>query len=167
MREAQRYVGQALFYALVACAIGYFSSRPVYTQIPAGSAQIKMSFSHGGAKKQACRKLTPAEIAKLKPSERRPNTCARERTSIHAQLLLDEHVIYDAVLMPTGLAGDGPARTYQKFIIPAGRHTIEARMRDSARVDGFDYEKRATLDLVPWQSLAIDFRADAGGFIFR
>jgi len=167
MREALRYVGQALVYVVVACAIGYFSSRPVYTQIPANSAQIKMSFSHGGARKEPCRKLTPAEIAKLPPSERRPNTCARERTSIRAQLLLDDHVIYDGVLMPTGLAGDGPARTYQKFIVPAGRHTIEARMRDSTRVEGFDYEKRATLDLVPWQNLAIDFRADAGGFIFR
>jgi hypothetical protein len=167
MREASRYIGQALFYAVVACAIGYFSSRPVYTQIPANSAQIKMSFSHAGARKQPCRKLAPVEIAKLPPSERRPHTCARERTSIHVQLLLDEQMIYDAILMPTGLASDGPARTYQKFIIPAGKHTIEARMRDNTRTVGFGYKKRATLDLAPLQSLAIDFRADAGGFIFR
>jgi hypothetical protein len=167
MRDVGRYVGQVLFYALVACAIGYLSSRPLHTGIAENSAQIKLSFSHGAERTQACRKLTYDEIMKLKRSERRPNTCGRERTSVHTQLLLDEEMIYDAVLQPTGLWSDGPARTYQKFIVPAGRHTVEARMRDSTRAEGFDYANRTTLDLKPGQNLAVDFSADAGGFIFR
>ncbi len=143
------------------------SSRPFYREIPEDSAQIKMSFSHGAARKEACRRLSYEEILKLKPSERRPNTCARERTAIHIQLLVDDRIVYDAVLQPTGLFGDGPARAYQKFVVPAGRRTVEARMRDSTRTEGFDYENRVALDLKPLQSLAIDFRADAGGFVFR
>jgi hypothetical protein len=167
MREALRYAGQVFFYALVACAIGYFSSRPLHTGMAENSAQIKLSFSHGAGRSEACRKLTYDEIIKLKRSERRPNTCARQRISVHAQLLVDDRIIYDAVLQPTGLSSDGPARTYQKFVVPAGQHTLEARMRDSMRAEGFDYENRATLDLKPGQNLAVDFRADAGGFTFR
>lgn len=167
MLEVSRYGGQILFYALVASAIGYFSSRPFHVGIAENSAQIKLSFSHGAERTEACRRLTYEEIMKLKRSERRPNTCARERTSVHTQLLLDENLIYDAVLQPTGIWSDGPARTYQKFTVPVGRHTVEARMRDSMRAEGFDYSNRTTLDLKPGQSLAVDFSADAGGFVFR
>jgi hypothetical protein len=167
MREVLRYAGQVLFYALIAGVIGYFSSRPLYVSMAQNMAQIKLSFSHGAKRTEACRKLTYEEIMKLKKSERRPNTCARERTSVHTQLLIDDTMIYDAVLKPTGLLSDGPARTYQKFVVPAGRHTIEARMRDSTRAEGFDYSNRATLDLKAGQNLAVDFSADAGGFIFR
>jgi hypothetical protein len=116
----------------------YFRAGPLHTQIPRIRPD-QMSFSHGGAKGAA--EFTPAEIAKLPPSERRPNTCARQRTRSHL-LLVDGRMIYDAVLQPTGLWGDGPARTYQKFAVPAGRHTVEARMRDSVREQGFDYENR-------------------------
>ncbi|KAB2942606.1 MAG: hypothetical protein K8F92_02905 [Hyphomicrobium sp.] len=167
MLKAQQFIGQALFYALVACTIGYLSSRPFYAGFPQDAAQIKLSFSHGAAHREACRKLSYQEIIKLKGSERRPSTCARQRMSVRAQLLLDGRTIYDAVLQPTGLWGDGPARTYQKFVVPAGRHTVEARMRDSGREQGFDYENRTMPDLRPGQSLAIDFRADSGGFTFR
>jgi hypothetical protein len=167
MREALRYAGQAIFYTLVAAAIGYLSSRPYYAALAENSAQIKLSFSHGASRQEACRRLTYEEIMKLERSERRPNTCARQRTSVRTQLVIDGRIIYDAVLEPTGLWGDGPARTYQKFIVPAGRHTVEARMRDSVRTVGFDYENRATLDLRSGQNLAVDFAADAGGFTFR
>ncbi len=167
MLKAQQLIGQALFYILVASAVGYLSSRPLYAGLAKDAAQIKLSFSHGAAHREACRKLSYEEIIKLKGSERRPSTCTRQRLSVHAQLLIDGRTIYDAVLQPTGLWGDGPARTYQKFLVPAGRHTVEARMRDSVREQGFDYENRATLDLRPGQSLAVDFRADSGGFTFR
>ena len=53
------------------------------------------------------------------------------------------------------------------FTVPAGRHEIVVRLRDGKQRDTFDYEKRATVELAPMQNLAIDFKADAGGFIFR
>jgi hypothetical protein len=42
-----------------------------------------------------------------------------------------------------------------------------ARLKDSDRPGAFDYEMRAQVTLVPQQSLAVDFRADAGGFVLR
>jgi len=65
------------------------------------------------------------------------------------------------------LSDDGPARTYKKFIVPAGEHTITTRLRDSKRASGFDYEASHKVKLKPFQNLAVDFKADAGGFQFR
>ncbi|MDA7948582.1 MAG: hypothetical protein MPJ78_14035 [Hyphomicrobiaceae bacterium] len=162
-----QYAGQAIVYAAVAAFIGYFASRPLYQQFPDGQAQIKLSFAHGAARTRECRRLTPQEIAKLPPNQRRPNTCDRARVDMHVQLDLDGEVIYDARLPPTGLAGDGPARVYKKFVVPAGPHTLIARLRDTREATGFNYETRRDVELAPGQNLAVDFKADAGGFIFQ
>jgi hypothetical protein len=167
MADAARYALQALFYLAFAVAIGVLASWPVYEQFPADQAEIKLSFVHGAERREACRRLTPQEIAALPPSQRRPNTCARERLPIEVELELDGRVIYAASLEPAGLASDGPARTYQKFAVPPGRRVVTARLRDSDRPEGFDYERTVEVELAPQQSLAIDFKADRGGFDFR
>ncbi len=167
MPDFLRFAGQVVFLAAVAVFIAYLSQNPVYQQVPDGMAQIKLSFAHGGARKIDCRRLTPQEIAKLPANERRPNTCTRERIPVHIQLTIDGEVLYDELLEATGLSSDGPSRTYRKFLVPAGEHTVTARLRDSKRPDGFDYEKTHTATLKPFQNLAIDFKADIDGFQFR
>ena len=162
-----QYAGQALVYAAVAVVIGTFSNRPIYQQFPEDQSQIKLSFAHGAARTKECRRLTSQEIARLPSNERRPNTCDRARVAVHVRLDLDGEKIYEARLEPTGLAGDGPARAYRKFLVPPGTHIVTARLRDSRETSGFDYETRREVFLAPGQNLAIDFKADAGGFIFR
>lgn len=167
MDKLLRYGAQALFFALLMVFVGWFASRPVYTQFPPDQAQIKLSFAHGAKRVEACRRLTPEEIAKLPARERRPNDCGRERRPIQVELVLDGVQVWHDELQPTGLSGDGPARAYQKFRVQPGSHEIVARLNDSGRADGYDYESRAVVELAPLQSLAIDFKADAGGFVFR
>ena len=167
MPSPLQYAGQFTFYALLAAFTGYFASHPVYRQVPEGMAQIKLSFAHGGSRKTECRRLTSEEIAALPPSERRPNTCSRERIAMRVQLAVDGAVLYEEDLQPTGLWNDGPARTYRKFLVPAGPHRLDVRLRDSRRDTGFDYEATRQVTLSPWQNLAVDFHADIGGFIFR
>ena len=152
---------------LVAVFVGYFSNKAVYKEFPDGNAQIKFSFAHGAARKIDCRKLTSKEIAKLPPNKRRPNTCTRERIPLHVQLELDGQLLYDDSLEATGITNDGPARTYKKFVVPTGRHSITVRMRDTKRQSGFDYETSRQVTLKPFQNLAVDFKADSGGFFFR
>lgn len=162
-----RYVGQAVIYGVIALAIGFFSSRPMLGYFPEDKAQIKISFTHGADRIEECRRLTPEEIAKLPPRERRPHTCGRERLPMRVQLLVDEVPIYDEVVQPTGLSRDGPAHIYRKFAVAPGRHEITARLRDSDRSEGFDYEQRVTVELAPLQNLAVDFSSDQGTFIIR
>lgn len=167
MRERLRWVGQAVFFGVTAAVVGLFASWPSYRQFPEEMAQIKLSLSHGAQRVEACRKLTAEEIARLPPQARRPNTCARERLPIHVQLLVDGEPVFDEVVAPGGLAGDGPARIYRKLLVAPGQRALVARLKDSDRADAFDYEMRTEVTLEPQQSLAIDFRADAGGFVLR
>jgi len=162
-----RYAGQVVFYGIISVGVGLLASRPLVEYFPPDKAQIKISFSHGADRVEECRRLTTEEIAKLPPSKRRPHTCGRERLPVHVQILLNEVPIYDEVVQPTGLSRDGPARIYRKFQVTPGRHEITARLRDSNRTEGFDYERRVNMELVPLQNLAIDFSSDQGTFIIR
>ena len=162
-----KYAGQAVVYGLIALGIGYFSNRPILAHFPADKAQIKISFTHGANRVEECRRLTTEEIAKLPPRERRPHTCGRERLPVRVQLLVDGVPIYDEIVQPSGLSRDGPAHVYRKFAVDPGRHEITARLRDSDRTEGFDYERHVSLELAPLQNLAIDFRGDQGTFIVR
>lgn len=167
MRKPLRWAGQTVFFAAAAGAVGLFATWPSYRQFPEDKAQIKLSLSHGAQRVEACRKLTAEEIARLPPQARRPNTCARERRPIHVQLLVDGELVVDEVVAPGGLAGDSPARIYRKLVVEPGRRELVARLKDSDRPGEFDYETRAEVTLVRQHSLAIDFRADAGGFVLR
>ena len=167
MLRPSKLLGQLLFFAAAAVVTGFFASHPAYRAFPAGDALIKLSFNHGAVRKEACRRLTSAEIAKLPPSERRPNTCSRERVPLRVQVTIDGKLAYDAELQPAGLSRDGPARAYQKFVVPAGRHKLELRLRDNRALTGFDYDTVREVNLRPLQNLAIDFKPDRGGFLFN
>jgi hypothetical protein len=161
------WAGQAAVYAAAAAVVGYFASSPTYQQVPEGLAQIKVSFRHGGMRVEDCKRLTSKEVAKMPANKRRANTCTRERIPVVVEIRIDGSVAYEAVLQPTGFSRDGPSETYDKILVPAGPHHIEARLRDSKRADGFDYEMAADVVLEPFQNLAIDFKADRGGFLLR
>jgi hypothetical protein len=166
MSETLRLLGQGLFYAAVAAFVGYFSQNPAWTAFPPDRAQILVSFAHGAERREACRRLTPAEIAKLPPSERRPNTCERERLPVHLVIEIDGGVVFDALLPPTGIWQDGPSRAYEKFAVPPGRHRILLKLEDRGRKDAFAWVAEREVELAPGRKLAVDFKADEGGFLF-
>lgn len=167
MNRLTGYLGQAVFYALAAVLAGYFATRPVYRQVPADEAQIKLMIKHGGVRVEDCRKLTTQELSKLPTTARRPIDCSRERSPVTVLLSIDGEPIYQAELQPSGLSKDGPSKAYEKFLVPAGRHLVEVRLRDDVRDQDYKYEGRLEADLKPWQSLSVEFDAERGGFLFR
>ena len=68
---------------------------------------------------------------------------------------------------PSGPWNDGPASVYERFEVAAGRHTITAKLRQSARADGWDYEHSEDVTLAAGRYFTITFRAATGGFRFR
>lgn len=162
-----KYLGQAVFFACAAALTGYLSVSPPYQQIANNVALIKLSFAHGAQRVEDCRRLTPQEIAALPPLERRPNTCSRERIPVYVEFSIDGKLVYSQTLTASGLSSDGPARTYRKYHVPAGDHVLTARLRDTKRATGFDYEMQRTVTLAAGQSIAVDFRTEANGFIIR
>jgi len=161
-----RYTGQALVYVLFAVTLGWLSAAP-YAHFPPEAAQITLSFVHGGKPKGECRERTPKEMAKLAPNMRKLRVCPRERLPVEVELRLDGQTLYRDSRPPSGLAKDFPSHVYRRFAVAPGQHDLTVRLKDTARAQGFDYERSATVTLAPGQNFVIDFRAAAGGFSFH
>lgn len=162
-----RHAGQFVVIAALFVAVATFSNWPSYRQFPSGSAVVLLTFVHGADRKAECRRLTPQEIEKLAPNMRRVQDCPRGRRPLYVELDLGGRTILRRNLPPTGIAGDGPSRVYQRIVVPAGKYDIAVRMRDTARVDGFDYASEKAITLVPDQMFVVDFRPERGEFVFR
>lgn len=167
MMSPLRMAGQ--FAAILALfgLVSSFAAWPVYRQTPHGSAVLVLSFVHNAERKFPCRRLTPQEIAKLAPNMRKASDCQRERLPLYVELDIDSRAVYRATLPPTGIAGDGPSRVYERIVIPAGEHSISIRMRDTARASGFDRERQGRVLLAPDQLFVIDFESAKNEFQFR
>ena len=163
---AVRALAQLVLYAGFGCVIAVFSSYPPHARVDPGSALIKLSFNHAGARREPCRTLSAEELAALAPNMRASLDCPRERVPVTVELELDGETVYRAVLPPSGLARDGPSSVYERFTVPAGRHHVRVRLRDTPRAHGFDHEGEIDVRLVPRQSFVIDFRPELGGFRF-
>ncbi len=164
MSALPRFAAQLAAYGAFVAVIGYFSASPTYTHVDPGLGLIRLSFSHAGARSEECRRYTPEELAQLAPNMRRPMDCARERVALYVEFEIDDAVVYRAQLPPAGLARDGASTAYQRIAVTPGRHRIAARLRDSRRESGFDWEFEEVVDVAPRQSFVVDFEAQTGGF---
>ncbi|WP_249151892.1 hypothetical protein [Bradyrhizobium liaoningense] len=167
MSGVLRTAGQFVAIVALFAGVAMLSSWPRWRQIPQDSGVMMLTFVHGADRKGECRRLSPEEIAKLPPNMRRVQDCPRIRRSIYVELDVDGRNVYRADLPPTGIAGDGPSRVYQRFVLRAGKYDVAVRMRDTARADGFDHERKETVAFAPSQLLVIDYRPENGEFIFR
>ena len=167
MTRLLRLVAQLAFLTALFAVVAAFADWPVYRQIPPGSALVVLTFVHGGDRLAECRTRTAEEMARLPPNMRRAEVCPRGRRPVAVELEVDGRRIYSASLPPSGIAGDGPSRVYQRFVLPAGRHELAVGMRDTARTQGFDHAHRESVTLAPDQLLVIDYRGESDGFIVR
>jgi len=167
MSKTLRICGQFIVIAALFASVAALADWPIYRQTPRGSAIVILTFVHGADRRAECRRLTPEEIAKLPLNMRRVQDCPRGRRPVYVELDIGSEVAYRASLAPTGIAGDGPSRVYQRFVLPAGQYEVAVRMRDTARSEGFDYERKEKVTLKPDQMFVIDFRAEPAGFLFR
>ena len=167
MSRALASVGQLSIILALFAAVAFLSDRPIYRQIPAGSGVMMLTFVHSADRRSECRRLSPEEIAKLPPNMRRVQECPRGRRPVYVELDIDGKNVYRASLPPSGIAGDGPSRVYQRIVLPAAQYDIAVRMRDTPRSEGFDHERREFVQLAENQMFIIDYRPESGDFIFR
>lgn len=158
---------QVLLYGAFAACVGYFSIAPSYRYADAGLAAIKLSLSHAAKRVEECVRLTPEEINQRARQGQPINECERERLPLTVEILFDGAPLLLVTAAPSGLWNDGPASVYERLDVEPGPHTITARLRDTARQDGWDYEYTESVHLPPGRYFTITFHAETGGFAFR
>ncbi len=167
MRSAIKLLLQVIAYAALAAVLGYFATMPRYQYADGRQASIKVSLSHAADRIEPCVQLTPEEIAELAANMRRTEACERERLPLILELDIDGDTVLSLTAAASGLWNDGPASIYERFDVTPGEHVIAARLRDTARTTGWDWEKTATVDLQPGRYFTVTFKPETGGFNFQ
>jgi hypothetical protein len=159
--------GQILMYSAFGLVIGWFATMPQYRYADPGIASIKVSLSHAADRIEPCVQLTPEQIAELAMNMRQTEACERERLPLYVEIDIDGRNVFSLESEPTGLWNDGPSSVYERFDVAPGTHTITARLRDTDREDGWDYEKTDNVVLEAGRYFTVTFKAETGGFNFR
>lgn len=162
-----KYFVQFIAYAAFAAVVGLLSVWPKYEWLASNKAIVSLTFSHAGQRIGECRRLTQQELSELPPNMRKPMDCPRERHPIGVEFRTDETVLYQETLPPSGLWADGKATVYRRLEIDAGHYELFIGMNDSGGDQGFDYQSRTVLDILPGQNLVIDFDELQQTFVFR
>jgi hypothetical protein len=166
MMTALANAGRFAVLVLVAAAIAALSDAPEHRSLPEGLAVLTLSFGHGADRKTACRPATQEELSAMPPNMRRTEICPRRRPPIRVELDIDGRAAFHADVPPSGIAGDGPSRVHESFTLPAGSHRLDLRLRDRPG-DGFDWQASRTIDIAAADRRVVDFRPEAGGFVFH
>jgi hypothetical protein len=167
MSSAARYLLQLTLYAAFAVFVAWFATEPQYQYADASMASVKLSLSHAADRVKPCVPLTPEEIAELAANMRRSETCERERLPVILEMDVDGERVVELIAPASGLWNDGPASIYERFDLPPGQHRISVRLRDTARAEGWDYERSGVVTLEAGRYFTVTFKAETGGFNFR
>jgi hypothetical protein len=146
-------------------ATALFSFWPNWQSMAPDAALMRLSFAASGGRE--CRDRTAGELAKLPPNMRSAQLCGRRRAPVYVEMDLNGKRYLARELMPSGLSGSGPSRIYQRFELAAGTYDVALRLRIDPTQEGFSATAERRVTLAPGQSMAIDYDAEAGGFVFR
>ncbi|NNF40284.1 MAG: hypothetical protein HKN64_02815 [Woeseiaceae bacterium] len=159
--------GELLAWAAFAIVVGVLSVWPRYEVVDRGVAILTLTFTHAAQLIGECRTLTQEDLDKLPPNMRKPIDCPRERNPVHIELRSSGSVIFEDLLMPSGIWSDGKANIYKRIAVPAGTHELFVGMNDSGGTSGFDFETSARVDLPPGRNLVIRFDELSQGFLIH
>ncbi|MFU8820617.1 MAG: hypothetical protein ACNA8G_03575 [Gammaproteobacteria bacterium] len=148
--------GQAVSWTLFAVVTGAFAQWPVYSPLPAGHGELKLSMAHLTQRVEPCVQYTKEEMDALPPNMRVPEKCPRARVHAVVQLLLDGEPLLDTAVRPVGLARGGRTYLQANWGLPAGAYGLELKVRDTPRDEGFDKVQHFALGLAAGESVLLD-----------
>ena len=144
-------------YAVFIVVIGVLSVWPSYEVVEDDRAMISLVFSHAGELVSECRTLTQEELNELPPNMRTPTVCPRERHPVRVELRSGDEVLYQKILLPSGVWADGKSNIYERIEVQAGMHELFVGVNDSGGESEFDFVRSLSIDLSSGRNLVIQF----------
>ena len=102
-------------------------SRVPWTAHPGEQGQLRLAWRFPSERVQACRKLTPDELAKLPVHMRRGEVCEGGLRPYRLEVWVDDRPVADDTIRAAGAHADRPLFVLREFDLAPGRH--EARIR--------------------------------------
>lgn len=152
-----QWTGQIVFYTFVVAMIGYFSDSPAWQLVRADEGSIKLVVRHSGKLLGECRQLNSEELADLAPNMRNVQTCPREKSPLFIEMSIDDEIVYQDMIEPSGLHDDGILALYEEFVHVAGPVDLRIRVKDDIRQESYSHTLDRTIDLDPLRAILIEF----------
>jgi len=165
IRRLRHVVAGGVISVAVVLGTAVLSAWPEWQSLPEGHAVLRLSFTHSGARN--CRDRTESELAALPKNMRKTQVCDRRRAPVSVTLNIDDRTVLDRELPPSGLAGSGPSRIYERINLPTGRHSLAVQLRDDPAAETYTHQAVFDIQAEPGDSIAIDFTAAKGGFFLH
>ncbi len=147
-------------------AIYFLATDPAHTFDAKDDAAFIISIKHTTDKEHICTENEVEEFLAKEAEKGRKHLrkmasmCgSRERVPLRLIVRLDGKEIINKQYLPAGFHRDGAVFIYKKFILPSGKHTIKAAMRDSKAESGdeFNYNLEETVELDGLGVIVLDF----------
>jgi hypothetical protein len=158
--SAAAWLKQAIFYAIVVAAIGYFASGPAYHPIKPDQAELKLVVRYSGKLLGECHRLDSAELEELAPNMRAPMVCPREKSPLLVEVSVDGDVIFERQVEPAGLQNDGVLALYKTFVFNAGPADLRVRIKEDMREQQFTQTLERAVEFDPDRILVVEFNDD-------
>lgn len=158
---------EILAWVAFSAVVGLLSVWPRFEMIEEDKSIVTVTFSHAAQRVGECRQLTQEELNKLPPNMRKPADCPRERHPVRLELHSGDRILYQDILLPSGIWSDGKANIYHRVEIVAGIHQLFVGMNDSGGDVGFDFENSETMDIAPGRNVVVRFDPESGQFTIR
>lgn len=142
-----RLLGQAVFWGLAMLLIALLAHWPRVSPVPSGHGELKLSLAHLTDRLQPCRTLSEAERAGMPPNMRAYEVCERARAPAVLEILLDGEPLLQQSVRAAGAHSDGRAYLFRSWPLAAGHYSVELRLRDTPREQGFDHTNQFELRL--------------------
>jgi len=156
----KQWIGQALFYGMIVALVGYFANGPTLHLVGPDHAELKLVVRYSGKRLGECRKLSSKELEKLAPNMRTPTVCPREKSPLYIDMAMDDQVVYQQTVKPSGLHDDGVLALYKDFIFDAGHADLRVRIRNDMREEQFSNVLEQRVELSPARILVVEFNDD-------
>ena len=144
--------------------IYFLSTSPSYRYFDEDDAGFLISFKKTTDRVHLCddeelSRFKEAAKHRRKHMQKVDRICgSRERVPLKLKVWIDDKVVLDKKIMPSGVNQDSSTYVYQEFIFPKGKHKIRIAMKGSRGDDPeFDYFFEDTILFSSRQRTVVDF----------
>jgi len=104
--------------------LGALSQLSYPSRVPEQSV-IRLTWRVRSHRQEACRRLTPEELAALPPHMRREEVCEGRLLPYHLRVVLDGRTILEEEVRPAGVRADRPLYVYHEIPVAPGEQRLE------------------------------------------
>lgn len=141
-RQGRRTLGAVTAAASLAL-LGALSRVP-YAAEPGAQALLRLAWRARGERVEQCRRLTPAELARVPAHMRQEFQCASRIVPYRLRVALDGREVINALVQAAGARHDRPLYVFRELRVPPGPHALAVRFARAETVPAAGREDETT-----------------------